>query len=197
MRLEPALLENAFVRLEPLDDSHREEMRRLAREAELWEWTSVRGDGPGFDAWFDPLRAGQPGSRQFGHAVRICQTGELAGHTSFVAIDPDHARVEVGWTWYGAPWRGGFVNPACKLLMLGRAFDAGAQRVELKTHHLNQRSQRAMLRMGAVQEGTLRSHMVTWRGDRRDTVYFSVLPHEWPAVREGLERRLQAFAPAA
>lgn len=81
--------------------------------------------------------------------------------------------------------------------MLGRAFEAGAQRVELKTHHLNQRSQRAMLRMGAVQEGTLRSHMVTWRGDRRDTVYFSVLPHEWPAVREGLERRLQAFAPAA
>lgn len=50
MRLEPAPLENAFVRLEPLDDSHREEMRRLAREAELWEWTSVRGDGPGFDA---------------------------------------------------------------------------------------------------------------------------------------------------
>ena len=69
--------------------------------------------------------------------------------------------------------------------------------MELKTHRLNQRSQRAIAGVGAVREGVLRSHYATWTGERRDTVMFSVLPDEWPAVREGLERRLQAFAQAA
>lgn len=197
MKLEPETLENAFVRLEPLKESHRETLRPLAVEAELWALTSLRGDGAHFDDWFDLMLGQQQAGGQISHAVRLVSTGELAGHTAFLAIEPVHQRVEVGWTWYSAPWRGGVVNPACKRLMLGRAFEAGAQRVELKTHGRNERSQRAMARMGAVREGTLRSHMQTWRGDRRDTVFFSVLPDEWPVVRAGLDARLQAFAPAA
>lgn len=197
MRLEPQILENAHVRLEPMAEHHREGLRPLAAEQELWDWTSLRGDGPHFDAWFDMMLGQQAAGSQISHAVRLARSGELAGHTAFLAIDGEHARVEVGWTWYGAPWRGGVVNPACKRLMLGRAFEAGALRVELKTHGRNERSQRAMTRMGAVREGTLRSHMQTWRGNRRDTVYFSVLADEWPAVRAGLEARLHSFAPGA
>jgi N-acetyltransferase len=194
MDLTPMTLENAAVRLEPLQEAHREPLRALSGDPGLWEWTSVRGDGAHFDPWFDAMLAAHGAGTQISHAVRAKADGAVAGHTAFLAIAPEQARVEVGCTWYGAPWRGGVVNPACKRLMLGRAFEAGAERVELKTHGRNLRSQRAMEKMGAVREGALRGHMKTWRGDRRDTVYFSVLRDEWPGVRDGLDARLTALA---
>ncbi|WP_429912516.1 GNAT family N-acetyltransferase [Glycocaulis sp.] len=197
MRLEPAILENAYVRLEPLEDSHREEMRSLADDSEIWAFMTQRGDGAHYDAWFDNMLAASAGPAQISYAVFDAASGMCVGHSAFLEISVPHARVEIGWTWYGASVRGGAINPACKHLLLERAFEAGAQRVELKTHGRNLRSQRAIARLGAVHEGVLRSHYATWTGDRRDTVYFSVLPDEWPGVREGLERRLQAFAPPA
>ena len=197
MKLEPLVLENAFVRLEPLDDSHREALRGLADDREIWAFMTQRGDGAHFDTWFDKMLAASAGPAQISHAVFDAASGTCVGHSAFLEISAPHARVEIGWTWYGASVRGGAVNPACKHLLLARAFDGGAQRVELKTHRLNQRSQRAIAGVGAVREVVLRSHYATWTGERRDTVMFSVLPDEWPAVREGLERRLQAFAQAA
>lgn len=190
MRLEPELLENAHVRLEPLKESHREALRPLAQDEDIWALTTKRGDGVHFDPWFDLMLTGQEARTQISHAVWSKATGAYAGHTAFLQIDRDNQRVEIGWTWYGAPWRGGVTNPACKSLLLERAFGCGAERVELKTHHLNTRSQRAMLKLGAIREGTLRSHTRTWRGDRRDTVFFSILPEEWPGVQAGLNLRL-------
>ncbi len=190
MLLEPELLENAHVRLEPLKEAHREALRPLAQEEEIWALTSKRGDGAYFDPWFDLMLAGQDSGAQISHAVWSKATGAYAGHTAFLQIDRDNQRVEIGWTWYGAAYRGGVTNPACKALLLEHAFGGGAERVELKTHHLNERSQAAMLKLGAIREGTLRSHMRTWRGDRRDTVFFSILPSEWPGVQAGLNLRL-------
>lgn len=190
MTLEPAVLENSHVRLEPLEERHRDAVRPLADEAELWALTTVRADGPHFDSWFDAQLSAQRAGGQISHAVWVKAAGAYGGHTAFLALALSDARVEIGWTWYGAPFRGGVVNPACKHALMSRAFDAGALRVELKTHHLNQRSQRAMEKMGAVREGVLRSHRWSWTGERRDTVYYSVLADEWPNVRAGLEARL-------
>ena len=194
MNIEPAVLENDIVRLEPLGEDHRAELRAIADDPELWALTSLRGDGAHFDAWFDTMLAGQARGDQISHAVRLQADGALVGHSAYLVITPDHARLEIGWTWYAAGARGTAVNPACKHLLLGRAFACGAERVELKTHHRNQRSQNAMLKMGATREGTLRRHLKCWTGEWRDTVFFSVLKEEWPAVKAGLEARLTAAA---
>jgi RimJ/RimL family protein N-acetyltransferase len=114
------------------------------------------------------------------------------GSTRLANVEPAHRRAEIGWTWVAAPWQRTAVNTEAKLLLLGHAFDAmGCQRVELKTDALNARSRAAIARLGAVEEGTLRHHMITESGRVRDTVYFSILAGEWPAVRAGLEARLE------
>lgn len=192
---EQKLLENDFVRLEPLRDRHRGVLRPLADEAELWALTSVRADGVHFDPWFYTMHAETRLDRQISYAVFDKLSGRYGGHSAFLSIVPEHQRVEIGWTWYGAEFRGTHVNPAAKRLMLERAFEAGAERVELKTHGRNERSQRAMEKLGAVREGVLRSQMNTWTGERRDTVYYSVLKEEWPDVMAGLDRRLTAMKP--
>ncbi|MBO6796367.1 GNAT family protein [Maricaulis sp.] len=190
MHLDPITLENHIVRLEPLEERHREQLRGPANDPQTWQLTTIRGDGAFFDAWFDLMLAGQDKGDQISHAVWSKADERYVGHSSFLVISPKHERLEIGWTWYEAAMRGTRINPACKHLLLGRAFACGAQRVELKTHGLNKHSQNAMKKMGATYEGTLRSHTRTWRGDFRDTVWFSVLKDEWPAVSAGLEARL-------
>ncbi|WP_300556766.1 GNAT family protein [Maricaulis sp.] len=195
MQLEPVRLENEIVRLEPLREDHREALRPIASDPELWSLSTIRGDGEYFDSWFDHMLSSQNQAKQISHAVVRKTDGAVVGHTAFLSIFPEHARLEIGWTWYDAKARGTQINPACKLLLLERAFLAGGRRVELKTHGLNQRSQNAMLKMGAKKEGVLRQHTKTWRGDWRDTVFFSVLRDEWPIVREGLKARLNPQFP--
>lgn len=192
MQISPSVLSNAQVRLDPLVEAHREALRPLAQESELWALTSLRGDGEHFDAWFDLMLESTRGGSQISHQVTDLGTGQVVGHTAFLSIVPEHARLEIGWTWYGAPARGTKVNPACKHLLMERAFGCGAERVELKTHHRNLRSQAAMTKMGATREGTLRRHLKCWTGEWRDTVWFSVLKDEWPDVKAGLEARLGA-----
>lgn len=190
MIITPVIRENAIVRLEPLTAHHREELRPLADEAELWALTSLRGDGGHFDAWFDLMLANRQSAAQISHLVRRQSDGAAVGHSAYLVITPEHKRLEIGWTWYRADARGTRINPAAKRLLLGGAFEAGAERVELKTHHLNTRSQAAMTKMGATREGTLRHHLLCWTGEWRDTVFFSVLREEWPAVKAGLDARL-------
>lgn len=114
------------------------------------------------------------------------------GSTRFANADPGNRRVEIGWTWLGRAFQRTALNTEAKLLMLGHAFDQlGCLRVELKTDALNARSRAAIRRLGAVEEGTLRRHMITSTGRVRDTVYYSVLREEWPAVRAGLAARLE------
>jgi RimJ/RimL family protein N-acetyltransferase len=119
--------------------------------------------------------------------------GQMRGTTSFYDLVPDQGRVEIGGTLYGRAWWGGRTNPAAKLLLLAHAFDVwGLTRVALRADSRNARSLAAIERLGAVREGVLRSHRVAGDGTRGDTVYFSVLADEWPAVRAGLEARLAA-----
>lgn len=195
MNLTPVTLENHWVRMEPMTEAHREAMRPLAADPEIWSLMTLRGDGEHFDAWFDLMLSTQETGSQISHAIYRKSTATMVGHSAFLVISPPNQRAEIGWTWYADHARGTEVNPACKLAMLGRLFESGAERAELKTHGLNKRSQAAMLKMGAHHEGTLRRQMRTWRGDLRDTVWFSVLREEWPEVKAGLEARL--ISPAA
>jgi RimJ/RimL family protein N-acetyltransferase len=118
--------------------------------------------------------------------------GTIVGTSSLGDVDLVNERAHLGWTMYGSRWWGTQVNPECKLLLLGHAFDCGFGRVKLQTDAVNQRSQAAIARLGATREGTLRRHTRRWDGTFRDTVVFSVLRDEWPSVRAGLEARLSA-----
>ncbi|MBL4618200.1 MAG: GNAT family N-acetyltransferase [Robiginitomaculum sp.] len=188
MELEPKTLNNKFVTLEPIHESHRELLRQPAGDPETWQLTTIRGDGQYFDRWFDLMLTNQVNNNSISHIVFY--GGKVIGHTAFLEISAAFDKVEIGWTWYEQPHRGTKVNPACKHLLLSRAFECGAERVELKTHHKNLTSQSAILKMGAKKEGVLRHHAKMWDGSYRNTVFFSVLRKEWPAVKASLDLRL-------
>ena len=189
MNLVARTLENDFVRLEPLRADHRELLRAHTADPTIWRWWPR--DMADWDEAFDWQMDEQAAGRWILHAV-IAPDGRAIGQTCYLAIAPEHARVEIGGTWYGPDAQGSLVNPACKLLMLGHAFACGAERVELKTDALNTRSRAAMLKMGAHFEGVHRHHMRRPDGTWRDTAWFSVLREEWPGVKAGLEARLAA-----
>jgi RimJ/RimL family protein N-acetyltransferase len=115
-------------------------------------------------------------------------THAVIGSTRFGSIDIANRRAEIGWTWITPAFQRTYVNSEAKLLMLTHAFERwGCARVELKTDVLNSKSRNAMLRMGAMEEGVLRKHILTYSGRWRDSIYYSVLDTEWPAVKERLE----------
>ena len=118
------------------------------------------------------------------------EAGTVVGTSSLGDVDVANERIHLGWTMYGSRWWGTQVNPECKLLMLGHAFDCGFGRVKIQTDAVNLRSQAAIAKLGATREGVLRRHTKRADGSFRDTVVFSVLADEWPAVRAGLQRRL-------
>ncbi len=125
------------------------------------------------------------------YAVRLVADGTLVGTSALMDADLPNERIHLGSTFYGRAWWGGRVNPEAKLLLLGHCFeDCGFGRVKIQTDLLNTRSQAAIARLGAVREGVLRRHMRRDDGSWRDTVVFSVVAEEWPAVRDGLRARL-------
>lgn len=120
-------------------------------------------------------------------------TGDVAGSTRYANIDAVHHRLEIGWTWLAPAHQRTAVNTEAKLLLLTHAFEVlEAIRVELKTDALNDRSRAAILRIGATEEGTFRNHMITSTGRIRDSVYFSIIAADWPAVKANLQSLLRA-----
>ena len=191
--LGPRTLTGQFVALEPLDHTHDAALSALAADPSLWTHVPFDPEG-GFPAKLAELRRAMAAGTQLVFVVRRLADGALVGSTSYMALSPENARVEIGCTWYTAAAQGTAVNPEAKLLLLENAFAAGYHRVELKTDARNARSRAAILKLGAREEGTLRGHVWMPQGRFRDTVYFSILADEWPAVRERLERRLSAYS---
>jgi RimJ/RimL family protein N-acetyltransferase len=191
--LGPRTLAGRFVMLEPLAPAHDAALTAIAADPALWEHVPFDPTG-GFAAKLSDLHRAMAAGTQLVYVVRRLADGALVGSTSYMALAPEHARVEIGSTWYIAEAQGTAVNPEAKLLLLENAFACGYHRVELKTDARNARSRAAILKLGATEEGTLRSHMWMPQGRFRDTVYFSILAEEWPAARERLERRLSAFS---
>jgi RimJ/RimL family protein N-acetyltransferase len=193
MRPETPLLENAYVRLEPLAEAHREGLRWAAgSEADLFQYMPADLTGAGFDAWMD-WSLNRPTEMVWTVIERA--TNLAAGSTRYLNVELAHKRVEIGYTWYSRRCWGGPVNPSCKFLLFQYGFEVlGLNRVELKTDARNARSRQAIARLGAKQEGIFRRHMVVQEGHIRDTVYFSLIAEEWPAAKAGLLARLSAIA---
>jgi len=195
MRIAAVPLEDRFVRLEPFDDGVKAEVRAaLDCDAAAWAVMVAPAYGPHFDGWWDNALAAMRAGTRIAYAVRRLSDGIVVGTTSLYEIHPAYRRCEIGSTFYRPEARGGAINPACKRLLLGHAFDAGAVRVEIITDAVNAQSQAAILKLGARAEGVLRKHKITWKGRARDTAMFAVIDDDWPTVREGLDRRLEAFA---
>lgn len=160
----------------------------------IWEWTLPDGHLPGvMEAYVRTALEEQAEGRAVPFVVRHLADHRIIGSTRYGNIALQDRVLEIGWTWYHpAFWRSA-VNTECKFLLLTHAFETfGALRVEFKTDALNARSRAAILRLGALEEGILRSKMIVRGGRRRDTVYFSILDHEWPAVKARLAARLTA-----
>ncbi len=196
MELAAQTLEGRFVRLEPLADGLREEVRTMVdADPSAYELMPADWSGAGFDGFWRQRLADIAAGQYVSYAIRRLADGAVVGTSSFLHLRLDQRGVEVGSTVLRPDARGGAVNPETKLLMLGQAFDAGAMRVELVTDARNLRSQAAIAKLGALREGMLRQHRTTWTGHIRDTVMFSILDREWPAVKAGLQARLNRLSP--
>lgn len=176
------------VRLVPLSPQHVDDLHAAAAFEEIWTWTGTgrMGSRDGVEAYVADAVAD---AGRVAFAVEV--EGRAVGSTSYGDIDLAVGGIEVGWTWYTPRLWASAVNPECKLLMLGHAFDAlGARRVTLKTDSNNARSKAALRKLGATFDGTLRHHRLRADGSVRDSAYFSVLASEWPTVRDGLQQRV-------
>jgi RimJ/RimL family protein N-acetyltransferase len=188
----PVTLEGRWLRLEPLAPAHLDALAAAASD-------------PGIFAYYAlPLHGREGMSRFFKDAFRMCDEGtglpfaqierasnRPVGSTRFGAIDRRHRRAEIGWTWLEPRCQRTPLNTESKYMLLRHAFETlGLIRVEFKTDLLNENSRRALRRIGAVEEGIFRKHMVMHTGRIRDSVYYSITDDEWPAVKLRLEELL-------
>lgn len=189
----PVVLYGDAVRLEPLDHRHVDALFEEAQSDEIWRYMPVRRPGTRGDmadlvdkAW----KAASMGM-EIPFAVIRERDDRPVGSTRFLEIRRPDRALEIGWTWLGLSAQRTAANTESKYLLLRHAFeDLGAIRVQLKTDGRNDAARRAIERLGAVREGVLRKHRLMWDGVRRDTVYYSILDDEWPAVKRRLEALL-------
>ena len=188
------VLENAWVRLEPLSLTHSEQLAAAVSIGDLWKtWYTTVPTPEGMGAAIERRLELQAEGRMAPWAVISRASGPAVGMTTYMNIDASNRRVEIGSTWLGRDAQGTGVNPAAKLLLLARTFDdLGCIAVEFRTHWHNAQSRAAIARLGAKQDGVLRNHQLWRNGTLRDTVVFSIIDSKWPAVRQGLVARLEA-----
>jgi len=192
----PALT-GRFVTLEGLAPGHAEALAAAVRDGDVWDrWYNSHVPRPeDMAADVTKLLRNQEAGTMAPWVVRRHDTGAVCGLTTYCNIDQPNRRVEIGYTWLAASAHGTAINPEMKLLMLSRAFETlGCLAVEFRTHFHNRQSRAAIEKLGAKQDGVLRSHRIMPDGSLRDTVVYSVLDIEWPAVRNGLGSRLLAHS---
>lgn len=180
------VLEDEWVRLEPLEEKHFELLLPVAMHKELWEFTGAKVYSEAdFRRYFNAALEERTNKTSYPFAYFNKQTGQYVGSTRYAFILFPHKRLEIGWTWLDPSLHGTGFNKHCKYLLLAHGFEKlGLNRIELKTSHLNLRSQKAMRKLGAVEEGRLRRHAIHEDGFVRDTIYFSFIAEEWPETRE-------------
>ncbi|SBT68078.1 Nitroimidazol reductase NimA, pyridoxamine 5'-phosphate oxidase superfamily [Micromonospora sediminicola] len=196
---DPVVLRGEHVVLEPLDLSHAEELHAATEDPEVWR--HLGGPQPADVAEMRRVLAAYLDAQQRGEQVcwvqRCAPTGAVVGTTSWYEIDPARRSLAIGYTWLGRPWWRTGVNTEAKLLLLTRAFEElDAVRVVWHTDIRNERSQRAIERLGAAREGVLRQHKQRPDGSWRDTVQYSMLAQEWPNAQLRLRERLRPAVPA-
>jgi N-acetyltransferase len=188
MKIEPVVLEGEHVRLEPLSLDHLPAIYRAGMDESIWQWTSnsVKTEMD-LERFVRTALSDQANGTALPFATIDRSSGMVVGSTRFGNIEVSNRKAEIGWTWINPKWQRTFINTEAKLLMLTHAFEVwNCIRVELKTDSNNERSQNAIRRLGAVEEGTLRNHMITESGRFRHSVVFSIIDSEWDTVRARL-----------
>jgi RimJ/RimL family protein N-acetyltransferase len=191
---QPISLRGRFVHLEPLTLAHAPDLfAALTLDPSIWQWFPIAP--PTSLADLEALLRTQLDNQAKGVVVLFSQvepaTGRAVGSTTYLNISRHDRGLEIGSTWLGKPWQRTGINTEAKYLLLRHAFEAlGTVRVQLKTDRRNLQSQAAIERLGAVREGILRKHMLVRDGFIRDSVLYSIVAEEWPAVRARLEARL-------
>lgn len=200
MVVEPVTLEGQYIRMEPLSADHYAGLCEALVDEDLWRWIFV------------PVKTADDMQRFIETALKLRDEGSIlpfvtvykpenrvVGTSRFLSIDTTHHAIEIGTTVVGKKWQRTVVNTEAKYLMLRHAFETlGCLRVQLQTDSLNTQSRNAILRLGAKQEGIVRNHRVYPNGRLRNTVYFSIMDQEWPAVKADLEAKIaRPFTPSA
>ncbi len=189
----PVTLTGRHVRLEPLSLDHAADLLDAAGDKSIWRYLPRPQPRTIADAqaWIEEALVETRAGTQVAFAIIDNAAGRAVGSTRYLEIRREHRALEIGWTWLAAAAQRTAVNTECKYLLLLHAFEGhGALRVQLKTDGRNLRSQAAIERIGGVREGVLRRHMIMPDGFVRDTVYFSIIDSQWPAVKEALDSRL-------
>ena len=193
--LDAPVLNNEFVRLEPLGEAHHSDLVEAVRVGDLWKaWYTHIPSPEVMLATIHKRRAAHAEGSVVPWAVIEASSGRAVGMTTYLNIEPTNRRLEIGSTWLGVNAQGTGINAAAKLLLLSRAFDdLGCGAVEFRAHWHNRQSRAAIEKLGAKQDGVLRNHTVFENGTVRDTVVYSIIDGEWPTVKYGLQHRLAAL----
>lgn len=193
MKIAPLTLSGKLIRLEPLSVEHVPDLCRVGLDDRIWRFMRYGSIQTIEDMqrWVENLLVLRSKGTDLPFAVIWLENGRAIGATRFMNIAPEHRSVEIGGTWYGVDFQGSGVNTEAKYLMLRHAFEEWrCIRVQIKTDVRNERSQRAIEKIGLVREGVLRNHIILPDGYIRSSVIYSLLDSEWPAVKSQLEARL-------
>jgi len=191
--IEPVTLTGTHASIEPLEPGHEQALERAAADGELWRlwYTSVAPPGK-MGHYIATALDMRERLDAMPFVIREKASGEIVGCTRYFNVDATHRRMEIGHTWYAKRVQRGPINTECKLLLLTHAFEKlQCIAVEFRTHWFNHASRTAIARLGAKQDGVLRNHQVSADGSRRDTVVFSIIDGEWPAVKQHLRYQLE------
>lgn len=192
--LSPVVLTGKTMELQPLSLGHGRDLAEAVAHEELWRSTMTSLPAPSqVETYIIGALEEQQAGRALPFAIVDRRSGKAIGSTRYANIRQEHRSVEIGWTWLGVPWQRTAINTEAKYQLLCHAFETlGCLRVELKTDVLNERSRRAIERIGAQQEGIFRRHMIMPNGRIRDSVYYSVVDVDWPTTRSRLEVMVNA-----
>lgn len=181
-------LKDEMITLLPITEDHILEMRKLSSDSDVWTWYTEDLTNPdALEGWMRKRLAETQKGNKMTYSVQLNETGEIIGATSYGHLDWVEKGVEIGWTWLGKKYIGSGINKHMKFLMLRHSFETmDIERLELRTDEENVRSRRAMEKIGAKYDGTLRNHRTTQGNRRRNTVIYSIIKSEWPQVRSSI-----------
>jgi RimJ/RimL family protein N-acetyltransferase len=193
MEVKPVVLTGKHVRLEPMTEAHIPGLAEIGVGQAFWDFMLYGNMATYEDManWVRDILGRAEKGTDLPFTVIHLASGRVAGATRYLNIMPGDKGLEIGGTWYGLEFQRTAVNTECKYLLLKHAFETlGCIRVQLKTDLRNERSQKAIERIGAVKEGVLRNHMILPDGRIRHSVFYSIIASEWEAVKGGLEEML-------
>lgn len=192
MNVMPVTLDGRFVRLTPMSIEHHAALCSVGLDPELWRFTTISVATPDeMHSYMENALAAAASGSALPFVIELRDPGTVIGTTRYHSIAREHRRLEIGFTWIGRAWQRTTANTESKYLLLRHAFETlGAERVEFKADAENEPSRRALLRIGATEEGVLRHYMLSKLGGTRDLRIFSIVRPEWAEIRRRLEERL-------